>query len=229
MRMNYLLITLVLCVPAVLLSHSRTGVLGVAFMIGTLSFIVFPPKYVIRIFMVLGFGGMVVLGGLTYLQSVSENSGSAQIEKRTNQLFDLLQGKIESETTGGRSDLAKMSFRLIAKQPLVGHGLGFMNKLPGQRVGPHNMVLKVLGDSGVFGAFGLVVFAFIFLSTAAQCKIHWIKVGLLGIILAIFFNLMSTHDGLSRRFIIFQLAFLISFAEQRVCLLYTSPSPRDRG
>ena len=79
-KLKYLQITIALCVPAVLLSHSRAGVIGIAFLIMSLSLIVFPAKHVVRSAFALFFVGVVAFGGLQYLQSVSESSGNVVLE-----------------------------------------------------------------------------------------------------------------------------------------------------
>lgn len=226
LRLKYLMICVGVCVPAVLLSHSRSGVVGMAALITTLSFIVFPAKHVIRSAFALVFIGVVVFSGMQYLKFISQNSSSLAIEKRTKLMFRLFQGDIDDRTTGSRTTLATEAIGLIAKQPIVGHGLGYMNNMPKSHYGPHNMILKMLGDSGIIGCFIIGIFGIQFCFSALQCKIRWLKVGLLGIMLAVGFNMMSSHSGWTRRFIVFQFAVMIVFLDPKIQRLIETPMGR---
>ena len=201
------------CVPAVLGAHSRSAIVGMACMIALLSFLVFPPKYVIRTALSLMVVGLVAFFGLTYLQSLSEGSQSAGLERRTDQLFDFLRGDIRGATTGGRFDLGNEAIGLWRDKPIIGHGLGFMNEMPVHGVGPHNMIFKMLGDSGLAGVFVMGLFWLFFLMATIRCRIRWLKIMLIGIFLAVSFSLVSSHTGISRRFLVFQLSVMIVMLE----------------
>ena len=215
LNIKYLVITFLVCVPAVLGAHTRSAIVGMACMIFTLSCIVFPAKYVVRTTMSLAVVGLIGFGGMSYLQSLSEGSENRALQKRTDQLFEFMSGDVRGATTGGRFDLAKEAIGLWSKKPVIGHGLGYMNEMPIHRGGPHNMILKMMGDSGLSGSITLGLFWILFFFAALQCRIRWLKVTLLGTFMAISFNLISAHTGISRRFIVFQLAVIVAFIEPK--------------
>ena len=213
LSIKYLVITLLVCGPAVLGTNSRSSLLAVASIVGILSFFVFPPKYVFRTTISLALVGILGFFSVNYLKSLSYGGGTHYQKNRTNQLFDFLSGRVSAETTGHRYDLALEAIELFQDKPIVGWGLGFSNQLPHHGLAPHNAILKLLVDSGVLGTATLALFWVVFFVNMLKAHPRWLKVGLLGMFLAVSFSLMSGHTGISRRYSVFQLAIVIATLE----------------
>jgi O-antigen ligase len=96
---------------------------------------------------------------------------SEQSHKDTIRRLDLFSelvtsGRVDEETTGGRSVLLERTIAYWWKSPLFGNGLASTDPLPFVGKPPHNTLAAVLAEAGIlpFGLFMLLIFAMATLS-----------------------------------------------------------------
>lgn len=84
--------------------------------------------------------------------------------KKVMTIVDLVfKGKINSETTSGRTEVVEFGMQMIEKRPIFGNGLGFFQYFPaelGFRHGVHNTYLLIQGDSGIIAFTIFIIFMF---------------------------------------------------------------------
>ena len=95
---------------------------------------------------------------------------SEQIRRLEQVNAVLFEGRIDEETTTGRTLALQEGLEMWKKSPLVGNGLTTLDRLPGFGLGPHNMFIKVLGEGGVI-CFALMVIAMV------RLLMHALRVG----------------------------------------------------
>ncbi|MCC5936790.1 MAG: O-antigen ligase family protein [Lunatimonas sp.] len=74
-------------------------------------------------------------------------------EKRIEGLYDLINGRIDDETTTGRSTIIAHGWNYIEKHIITGIGLGNFKSLPEINKASHNTFLVVWGESGIIPLF----------------------------------------------------------------------------
>lgn len=203
---------------AVFYTYSRSSILAMCFLIGTLSFLVFPIRRVVLS------GGAIILAisimffMRSYIEEASRNDRdftSTQLHRM--RLFnELLEGRIDSETTGGRSELAAWTFAEWQRSPFVGHGLSSFSGGK-NRLGSHNTFLMVLGEVGIVGLIPFAIAWFVLLKTVVRQKQRWLLVLGIGIFMAVSLGGLASHNMLVRRDGMFVLA--VSFAMIAGCSL----------
>jgi O-antigen ligase len=82
-------------------------------------------------------------------------------QSRVDQIMGLLGGKVNSETTTTRTDLAAIGLQWISESPIVGWGFGAFHYFKSGDAGIHNMFLMLIGESG-FVPMLLYILFFIF-------------------------------------------------------------------
>ena len=105
-------------------------------------------------------GGMIVVSFVQLvLYLISEfNRLTAFEQSRLVQIMDLLNGKINTETTTNRSDLAGVGLKWISEAPILGWGFGSFHYFANGDAGVHNMFLMLMGESGVIPTLLYIVF-----------------------------------------------------------------------
>ena len=176
-RNRWLVISLAIAVPACFYTYSRGSFIALFLVSTSMAFFVFPPKKIVRVFIALFCVGiaMFAMRSMIDAQLASEKKGSA-LDRRLSLFGDLLQGRIDSQTTNGRSVLAREAIQEWMKSPVYGNGAGSLNRMPRAGLGPHNVFLKILGETGLIGLgcflYGLAVMFFRGLSHKQRfCKV----------------------------------------------------------
>ncbi|MBL7817962.1 MAG: O-antigen ligase family protein [Saprospiraceae bacterium] len=98
---------------------------------------------------------------VVFLMSKFNELGAFE-QSRLVQIMDLLGGKVNTETTTNRSDIAATGLKWIAEAPFFGWGFGAFHYIRhGGDAGIHNMFLMLIGESGIIPMLLYIVF-FIF-------------------------------------------------------------------
>lgn len=139
----------------------------------------------------------------------SEKRGSA-LSVRLQQFNDLLNGRIDSETTNGRSVLAREALREWMKSPFYGNGLGKLDFMPRSGLAPHNLFLKVLGETGLMGLFCFLFGLAVMLFRGLNHKHRFCKVLIIGTVLSLMLDGMAGHGGLTQRNFMFALGMAMA-------------------
>lgn len=205
-RSRWLIISMAIAVPAVFFTFSRGSIIALFMLSTVLSFFVFPVKNIFRVMLVMLclIAALFATKQLIQSRMQSEKKGSS-LERRLLLFTDLLQGRIDSKTTNGRSQLAKEAYYEWLKSPVYGQGTGGLNNMPQSRLGPHNLFLKILGETGVIGfsffMFGLATMLY----RGLQHRTRFCKVIILGSVLSLMLDGMTSHSGLVHRNFMFAL------------------------
>ncbi|HPJ68319.1 MAG TPA: O-antigen ligase family protein [Desulfobacteraceae bacterium] len=126
------------------------------------------------------------------------------------QFSELWQGKINSETTSRRSDIIRVAWDYIIKDPIVGHGLGTFHSLPKIKWGTHNEFLLLWGEVGFVGFslyVGFLVTLWMSTSTVRRGHIKFLERGL---VLFLFITSFVTHNILNTKFLVLIIGFLLA-------------------
>lgn len=199
-KLIYLMITIGAGAAAILLTGSRAGILGTVFIVLPLAGFVFSFKQIIRVvltFVVVAAVGLTILFTLRQ-QTDSRLRGQA---KRAQLLLSIADRGLDDETTGGRTGLAVIAFKMWKTSPLIGLGLGSSRgMLPYTDLGPHNYYLTILVESGLFG---LIPFLFLWSCVGAKSfdrnNPNWIRILIIGIFLTISFYALTSHTIFNQR------------------------------
>ena len=80
-------------------------------------------------------------------------------KSRITQIMDLLGGKVNTETTTNRSDIAAAGLQWISEAPFLGWGFGSFHSIRYHGdIGIHNMFLMLMGESGIIPVLLLITF-----------------------------------------------------------------------
>ncbi|MEM7784124.1 MAG: O-antigen ligase family protein, partial [Planctomycetota bacterium] len=172
---------------------------------------VFPPKKIVRVFIAL-FLVLVALVGMKFLidsRMASERKGSA-LSIRLQLFSDLLEGRVDSKTTNGRSVLAREGLEEWLKSPIYGQGLGKLNRMPRSGSGPHNLFLKILGETGLLGLFCFITGLAAMIYRGLQHQHRYCRVIILGIVLSLMLDGMAGHGALVHRNFMFALGLAMA-------------------
>lgn len=106
--------------------------------------------------------GSLIIGALVqfvvFLMSQFNQLGAFE-QSRLVQIMDLLGGKVNTETTTNRSDLATVGLQWISEAPFFGWGFGAFHYIRhGEDTGIHNMFLMLMGESGIIPMFLYILF-----------------------------------------------------------------------
>ncbi len=120
--------------------------------------------------------------------------------RRLEQVYSVLfEGRIDEETTTGRTLALAESLDIWKQSPLVGNGLTTMDRLPIFGLGPHNTFAKVLGETGLIGFLLLV-------AALARLAMHALHVSsasvqalVAGSLIVLFGGFMVSHNVLDDR------------------------------
>lgn len=207
---RWFIVALAIAVPAVFFTFSR-GSLIALFMISTfLSFIVFPPKEVLRILFVVICVGIAVFVTKELLENRSESvARGSSLERRLSLLTDLLSGKIDDETTGGRTMLIKEAVNEWSKSPVYGLGLGGLTHMPESNLGPHNLFLKMLGETGIIGIGCFLAGLFLIFQRGWLNRDRTTRVLMLGVFLSFMMEGLTGHGGLIHRNFMFAIGLAL--------------------
>lgn len=133
-----------LVVYASFLTLSKTSMLTcLAFLVIYLLFNLRKNFAFISIFILLGVGIFV-----NQWENIQGELSQGQI-KRLEGFTELLSGKVDEETTTGRSEIASYGWQYIEDHIFTGIGLGNFKLLPGLNKASHNTYLVVWGESGI--------------------------------------------------------------------------------
>ena len=188
---------ILLCLPAVLLTFSRTAILVFMLVTGTQLFISKLVKNKAALVAILA-----VAAGMTWFFVGAIGSGTelgvAQ-HQRVTAMVDILKGDLSDRTTGSRFRVMAAGLHHCLQRPLDGNGLGFMNRMPGVGQGPHNTFLFMWGDGGILPMLLLVVSLVVFGREAWKCPIPAIRVLVLSFLVVFFATCMTSHGALLQR------------------------------
>lgn len=106
--------------------------------------------------------GSLIVGSLAwfvvFLMTQFNQLGAFE-QSRLTQIMDLLGGKLNTETTTNRSDLAAVGLQWISESPILGWGFGAFHYIRyGGDTGIHNMFLMLIGESGIVPFLLFIVF-----------------------------------------------------------------------
>ena len=130
---------------------------------------------------------------------------------RIEQVFRLLSGEINDETTTKRSGLASYALEEIKATFVIGAGLGEFKKM---KVGKctHNTYLLVLGESGIIALLIYIWFLLYWMkkSVSAFRHVNPLKLASAGFCLVILFSGFASHTVLSNKSFIIIMAVIFA-------------------
>ncbi|MDH7502487.1 MAG: O-antigen ligase family protein [Verrucomicrobiota bacterium] len=136
-------------------SFSKTAILMTMVVSVAMAFLIQRRGINLRNAFALIVSAFLVLAMISFVRGAAMRSESridltsSQV-RRLEQVYALLfQGRVDEETTTGRTLLFQEGLEMWKNSPLVGNGLTTMERMPSAGLGPHNMYIKVLGEGGL--------------------------------------------------------------------------------
>lgn len=124
---------------------------------------------------------------------------SAQIRRLEQVNAVLFEGRIDEETTTGRTIAFQEGLEMWKNSPLVGNGLTTLDRLPVFGLGPHNTFIKVLGEGGLVCSLLLLGALFRLAMQALRLGSASIQAFVIGGLLVLTGAFMVGHTSLDRR------------------------------
>ncbi|MCG8612617.1 MAG: O-antigen ligase family protein [Pseudomonadales bacterium] len=146
-------------------------------------------------------GVLLLPGG--WLFSVGLDSGifKHQQEKRLAAVQAIIWNQeITADHDSERTVLIREGLKKIAENPVFGQGLGELHLMEGPGLGVHNTYLMILGESGLFPIFIMLIFILNWVWSSIWCREAVIRVIASNYILVFLLHCMSSHTVLNRRF-----------------------------
>ena len=199
-NLRFLFASLIVGAAAILLTGSRAGILGTVFIVLPLGSLVFGAKQVIKT-MIAGIAVLAVGIGIYFALQSQTNSSLAGQAKRASMLLNMAEEGFNDDTTGGRTTLATIAFKMWKESPIIGHGIGSARTmLPYIDLGPHNYYLTILVESGLFGFLPFFAcWCFVGLKSFDRTNPNWLRILIIGVFLTISFYAMTSHTVFNQR------------------------------
>lgn len=157
-------------------SFSKTAILMSMVVSIAMAFLIQRRGISLRNALALIVSAMLVLMLISFVRGAAMRSESridltsGQIRRLEQVYAVMFEGRLDEETTTGRTLLAQEGIEMWRISPLVGNGLTTLDRLPSSGLGPHNTFIKVLGEGGV-------VCLVLMLAALARIALHALRVG----------------------------------------------------
>lgn len=148
--------------------------------------------------------GIIFFSIMTLITSFDSfyNSLERSQRQRIDALFVLAEGKIDKESTTGRSEIFEHAFYKILKRPLFGNGIGSFHRFNDgpKQLGTHNTLLLIQGESGIIPLFLFLFFVISVVLKSFTLKNRAIGFLVIGIFSVFFFSRVTfSHVALKDR------------------------------
>lgn len=208
-KTRWIVLSTVLAAIGIYLTGSRTGMASI-FLVGIpVGLIVFNVKDILR------FGFLALVLGVIFsflFQTVSGRASDKddRLGRRYAASLEILSGRVDDDSTGGRLYLAEVAWQQFMKSPLIGTGISSSRPMPAIHAETHNYYLQVLVETGLMGFIPfIIIWSFVGLGVMRLKSQHWKRILVIGIFLAISFFAIGSHTIFTRRNMVFILACAI--------------------